>query len=133
MLYDSIATFLLAESSLTDLVGQRVYPHGKTISGALPMVTCQIPDCDVQFFLGSSTNLAKPIVRFHIVAETVLETYTISHVLINLLHNFSGSMGDDEVRVIFQGLLDPDAQPDEEVIIYQRWLHFEFRCDLSIV
>jgi hypothetical protein len=134
LLYDDVATYLLAQSSLTTLVGNDIGPMSISDTATYPLITMQITDSDHIFMLGNSANIAKPIMRFQIHALTVEDCHNISQVLINLLHGFTGTMGSDEVKVLsFEGLSDPDPDLIEEDYIYHRWLHFKFACDLAII
>lgn len=93
MLYDDIRGYLLGQSGITDVVGQRVYALAAPGSAAKPHIIFGQTRKESDHVMGGAAGVAHPVFRFDCVATSVATVLTVAEALRQELHGFSGSMG----------------------------------------
>lgn len=94
----ALYTYLTAQSAVTSVVGQRVYPQQAPMNAQLPYITYQRIADPVQHHFEEATALASPTIQFDCWAKSDVEMQSVSEALRNVLDGFRGTMATVDVR-----------------------------------
>lgn len=92
-----IRTYLLNQTSITDLVSTRIYPSTFPEGVIFPAVRYTIVSQFRQQLVGGASGMVESSVQFDVYASTHISANQIAEALREVLQGFSGSMGSEYV------------------------------------
>jgi hypothetical protein len=119
--------YLVAQSSLTALVGKRVYPSDEVPkTAAVPYVTYERTNNPGIHLMTADADVFSPSYEVNVFASTKESLKSIEDVIVTLLKDYSGTMGSTTVQRCFYedsyyGGYDQDIETYNQMIEFTIW------------
>lgn len=130
MIYDDLYSYLIGQSTITALVGTRVYPLHLPQNPTLPALTMEQTQAEYEYCITGSANWAAPTIRISVYSESLPEIATIAEALRNVLQGYKGTMG--AIRIHYCTLTNTEDEaftPDDasDYWIYARHSDYQMK------
>lgn len=122
-IYEALTTYLLTQTGLTALIGNRIYPDEAPEGETLPYVVyINISDVKDHLFTGQQT-LERPVYQYTVYAADKDAASDVAEQIKAALSEYSGTMSGITVQYI--GLMNELPSRDRELKIYYHDLEYE--------
>lgn len=101
MIEAALFELLTAASSLTDLVGDRIYPIAAPQTATAPMVEYQMITAETGYAHDGPTGYVQPLFQFTVTGRTYLEAKTVCAALRQALSGYRGKAAETQIYSIF--------------------------------
>lgn len=107
--------YLTGQTSVTDLIGTRLYPYGAPTSATMPYVVMSMIDATHDGHTKSATGFVRRVMQFDVIGSTGVSVESVVDALRGELDGYHGTMGDDslETRVRLKGERDGYVPPSD--------------------
>lgn len=119
-LENSIYTYLLAQSSLTAYVGDRIFWPAKDPEVTEDYICYQVAIASNPSTAFGDTTTGNPLVQFDVYSMDPGRALAIGNLLVTLLHGFSGALGTGGNTVTLSSADGPMVFPDDSA---EGWYH----------
>ena len=107
-----LVTYILADSDVTDLIGQKLFDLYVPEDTTYPYCTLVRESMTIEDDLTGKTSLRQSMYSFMIDGETSIQCEAVEEAIITLLGSIRGTIGTSNVRVIYyQGSNDTFIPP----------------------
>jgi len=127
MITDAIDNLLISNSSITDLVGDRIYSQVREQEDGLPAITYQVITGVRDHDMSGPNGLVEGRVQINCFAETILGSRQLAAVVRGALSGFKGGAAGVEIECMLlddQGDLPAIAPGNEAMDVYAQMMDF---------